>query len=306
MAVSYLTGPNVNPQGLATGQIGLGEQATLETLTQATPITPMNTQTVTALTPSSSATPITSIGAGVEPTIFDVVKTKFGTAKPRGDFSIDVAPFERQYPVQPIDPIDQEFDEKFGGVMFDPGLDFDPSGRTDPDSPNFDPVAVGQNVLGEIFASSEDFTPQDILTLATDRNTSARSISQALQQNLQEGKKGFGVLTQTNDLIGKILGLPTIDETRSDAIQSAILGAAEAERQAEQYSGRARTADAVFNPADINTPEFTGPDFKPEPAPPTAGSGGFEPDFDSPAPAPAQGGQTNPFGQFSGFLGMSK
>lgn len=313
MAVSYLTGPNVNPQGLATGQIGLGEQATLETLTQAAPITPMNTQAVTALTPSSSAAPITSIGAGAEPTIFDVVKTEFGTAKPRGDFSTDVAPFERQRVVQPIDPIDKEFDEKFGGVIFDPGLDFDPSGRTDPDSPNFDPVAVGQNVLGEIFASSEDPTPQSILDLATARNTSARSISQALQQNLQKGQKGFGVLSKANELISKVLGLPIIDETRSNAIQRAILGAAEAERQAEQYAGRARTPDAVFNPVDRTTPEFTGADFKPVPTSPAAGSGGFEGDFDPPAPAPAPFGPLdfNPLdfkdgGQVPSFMNMSK
>ena len=241
MGASYFSGPNF----LDVGQIELGEEANLGTLRRISPMVATNEQQVAALAPSSSAAPITSIGAGTEPTIFDVVKKEFGSAKPRGDFSIDVAPFERESRLQPIiDPIDEEFEENFGGVIFDPGLDFDPSGRTDPDSPNFDPVAVGQNVLGEIFASPEDPTPQSILDLATDRNTSARSISQALQQNLQKGQQGFNIFSKTNEFISKALGLPTIDEKKSDAIQRAILGAAEAERQREQYAGRGAVEQA--------------------------------------------------------------
>tara|TARA_R110002012_G_C11521718_1_gene599531 strand:- start:16 stop:942 length:927 start_codon:yes stop_codon:yes gene_type:complete len=308
MGASYFSGPNF----LDVGQIELGEEANLGTLRRISPMVATNEQQVAALAPSSSAAPITSIGAGTEPTIFDVVKKEFGSAKPRGDFSIDVAPFERESRLQPIiDPIDEEFEENFGGVIFDPGLDFDPSGRTDPDSPNFDPVAVGQNVLGEIFASPEDPTPQSILDLATDRNTSARSISQALQQNLQKGQQGFNIFSKTNEFISKALGLPTIDEKKSDAIQRAILGAAEAERQREQYAGRASTPDAVFNPVDRTTPEFTGPDVEPAPTSPAAGSDGFEGDFDPPAPAPAPPLDFNPLdfkdgGQVPSFMDMRK
>jgi hypothetical protein len=149
MAVEYIDSPNA-------GFVKLGEGVGLSTITPQRkrkvkkgdraifPITPTGAESyeTTDFRPAAGFTsPASTI-----PNVFDRYRTVPGGARAGG--TGPESSFERV--ILPINPNgtnesiteDLELEEQLRRKSFDIGLDFDPSGRTDPSSPNFDAQAV--------------------------------------------------------------------------------------------------------------------------------------------------------------------
>ena len=152
MAVKYREDESINfnpnlPAGLIqVGSAGAGGEALSQGLET---FKPQTTETATIL-PQTTFQPIAGVGQATS-NIFENIQKRFGPtgASPRGDFETDI--FRNV-----IDPDDEDEDaedeqdliDEFGLVT--PDLDFDPSGRSDPNSPNYDPTPIPELKEGQV------------------------------------------------------------------------------------------------------------------------------------------------------------
>ena len=168
MAVEYIDSPNA-------GFVKLGEGVGLSTITPQRkrkvkkgdraifPITPTGAESyeTTDFRPAAGFTsPASTI-----PNVFDRYKDLPGGARAGG--TGPESSFERV--ILPINPNgtnesiteDLELEEQLRRKSFDIGLDADPSGRTDPSSPNYDPTAVGEQAYADVLTGGDFFSSLD-------------------------------------------------------------------------------------------------------------------------------------------------
>ena len=152
MAVKYREDESINfnpniPAGLIqVGSAGAGGEALSQGLETFKP----QTAEAATILPQTTFQPIAGVGQATS-NIFENIQKRFGPtgAAPRGDFETDI--FRNV-----VDPDDkdenaeneQNLIDEFGLVT--PDLDFDPSGRSDPDSPNYDPTPIPELKKGQI------------------------------------------------------------------------------------------------------------------------------------------------------------
>lgn len=233
MAVTSIAGYNYDPNiaRRKIGSVGAGGEQFEEAIQ--TPVIPLAAaQQVTPLitpTPSSATQPnITALTSSTPTSVFDRYKTRDRGAAPTATFGeiiggpFDTRPIEERT-IQPIDDEliedEIEFNNRFGAV----DLDFDPSGRTDPDSPNYDPSAVASVALGELY-STANLTASDVIALAESKDISLADMKNSYNNQLKEDSKLFGPVNFISNLFDKGLAKAGTGFVRStnDQVSNAI------------------------------------------------------------------------------------